>query len=86
MLPRSNSYRTDLKSDKLTVNAVRHRREVHLRPVGVRPPEAAAAADSALDVEGVGGLVGVEEAAALASVSDGLIQKVLKNAQNYAPR
>ena len=71
-------YRTDQKGNRLTVNAVRHRREVHLRPVGINPPESAAD-DPALDVERVGGLVGVEEAAALASVSDDLIQKVLKS-------
>ena len=78
----SNSYYwTDLQSDtKLTVNAVRHRREVYLRAVRVHPPESAAD-DPALDVEGVGGLIGVEEAPARASVSDGLIQEVLKRAK-----
>ena len=62
------------------MNAVRHRREVHLRPVRVHPPESAAD-DPALDVEGVGGLIGVEEAASRASESDDLIQKVLKSAK-----
>ena len=71
-------YRTDQKGNRLTVNAVRHRREVHLRPIGVHPPESAVD-DPALDVDRVGGLVGVEEAAAFASVSDDLIQKVLKS-------
>ena len=62
------------------MNAVRHRREVHLRPVGVHPPDSAAN-DPALYVEGVGGLIGVEEAPARALVSDGLIQQELKSAQ-----
>ena len=59
------------------MNAARHRREVHLRAVGIRPPETAVA-DPAFDVEGARVLVSVEEAPARALVSDGLVQKVLK--------
>ena len=60
------------------MNAGRHRCEVHLRTaVEINPLETAVIAGSALDVEGVGVPVGVEEASALALVSDDIVDEVL---------
>ena len=59
------------------MDAGRHRREVHLRAaVGIVPAESAVA-DSALDVEGGRVAVGVEDAPALALVSDDIVDGVL---------
>ena len=58
-----------------------HRCEVHLRSaVGIDPLETAVIAGSALDVEGVGVPVGVEEASAIALVSDDFVDEVLRRA------
>ena len=63
-----------------------HRCEVHLRSaVGIDPLETAVIAGSALDVEGVGVPVGVEEASALALVSDGIVDEVLRRANFRFP-